>query len=292
VTSIAYPAKPPLPGWIRTAAALLVGWFIAGVGVLLLYLAADSVGAIGRSYAYPNASPGGASFLGVRSPSDWPFPDSGLWTVFANVAVIALVLVLATLVTAWWLRSTYDHFSEGRLALVLLLTGWLPLYAGPVGGLFGFLFAVWLVRVWVTGAKDRLPAGPTIITVAVLAAVAGTYGLLHPFWTMDVVPVRKHVAGIGIWSAARVPVKVDGYTVTPSPSSSRAVGFKNGPFVDELHTRQLHTFRFAPRSVLFLNQQLPQGCGTIRLSVHVRYHLFGLPLTQTVPAFAKLGRSC
>jgi hypothetical protein len=45
------------------------------------------------------------------------------------------------------MRGACDHFSEGRLALVLFLTGWLPLYGGPIGGLLGFLVAVWVVRV-------------------------------------------------------------------------------------------------------------------------------------------------
>jgi hypothetical protein len=288
VTSVTYTAKPPVPGWIRTSAALLVGWIVGGLAILSLYLAAEAVGAIGRSYAYPGASPDGPSFLGVRSPSDWPFPDSGLWTVFANVAVIALVLVLATLATAWWLRSAYDHFSEGRLALVLLLTGWLPLYAGPVGGLLGFLFTVWLVRVWVTGAKDRLPARPTIITVAVLAAVAGIYGLFHPFWTANVASFRPRTATIVIHNAAHVPVRVDGYTVTPIPSASRPAGGFTTTFLGGGR----RTFRFAPRSDRFLNQPLPQGCGTVRLSVHLRYHIFGVPMTETVPAFAKLGHPC
>jgi len=52
------------------------------------------------------------------------------------------------------------------------------------------------------------------------------------------------------------------------------------------------TFRFAPRSTRFLVQPLSQGCGTVRLNIHVRYHMFGLPLSQTVPAFTKLGRPC
>jgi len=262
-----------------------VGWVVAGVAMTGLYLLADIAGAIGNAYAYPGARPSGPAVFGARWLSDWPFPDSGLWTLVANIAVVALVLVLATLATAWSMRGAYDHFSEGRLALVLLLSGWLPLYAGgPVGGFLGFAVAVAVVRFWVTGAEDRLPARTAIVSVAVLATVAGSYGLLHPFWTMDVSVGRPHRAMILIHNAAHVPVRVDGATVTPIPS--RQAHFATSPFGGQ------RTFRFPPRSERFLLQQLPQGCGTVRLSIHVRYHIFGLPLTQTVPAFAKLGRPC
>lgn len=288
MTSIAYPAKPPLPGWWWTAGALLVGWLVAGVATLALYVAAASLGAIANGYAYPSAAPNDWTY-GVNrvSLSDWPYPDSGLWTLFANVAVVALVLVLTTVATAWWMRRSHEHFSEGRLALVLLLTGWLPVAGGPAGGLFGFLVAVLLVRVWVTRAQDRLPTRTAIITVAVLALVAGTYGLLHPFWTMDVEPYRANTAIVVINNAAHVPVRVDGFTVSPSAPSFRADGFKLNP-----SGNALRAFRFPPRSERYLIQPLPQGCGTLRLGIHVRYHVFGLPLTQTVPAFAKLGGEC
>jgi hypothetical protein len=223
------------------------------------------------------------------SLTDWPYPNSGLWTLFANVAVVALVLVLTTVATACWLRSSHEHFSEGRLALVLLLTGWLPLYAGgPVGGLFGFLVAVFLVRVWVTRAQDRLPMRSTIVTVAVLALIAVVYGLLHPFWTVDVEPYRAHTAMIVVNNAAHVPVRVDGFTVGPPASSfRRSGGFRLTP--DETAPSR---FRFAPRSVGILIQPLPPGCGTMPLSIHMRYRIFGLPMTQTVPAYASLGHSC
>jgi len=287
VTSIAYPAKPPLPGWIQTAGALLVGWIVAGLALTVLYLVASELGAIGNAYAYPGARHEGQSVFGARSLSDWPFPDSGLWTLVANVAVVALVLVLATLATSWWLRNASDHFSEGRLALVLLVTGWLPLYAGPIGGFFGFLVTICLVRLWVTRAKDRLPARTAVLTAAVLALVAGSYGLLHPFWTMEVSGYPAQPAWISIYNAAHTPVNVDSYAVSPLPSSGHARGFSSDPFGDGKST-----FRFAPRSTRFLVQPLSQGCGTVRLNIHVRYHMFGLPLSQTVPAFTKLGRPC
>jgi hypothetical protein len=132
---------------MQTAWALLSGWIVAGLALWVLYFVGSIVGVIGRAYAYPGARPRGQSVFGARAVNDWPFPDSGLWTLLANVAVVALVLVLATVATAWSMRGACDHFSEGRLALVLLLTGWLPLYGGPIGGLLESLVAVWVVRV-------------------------------------------------------------------------------------------------------------------------------------------------
>jgi hypothetical protein len=126
VTFIAYPAKPPLPGWIWTAGALLVGWIVAAAATLLLYMGTDGLGAIAHGYSYPGATPYWSSGVNQVSLNDGPYPDSGLWTLFANVTVVALVLVLTTVATALWMRRSYEYFSEGRLALVLLMTGWLP----------------------------------------------------------------------------------------------------------------------------------------------------------------------
>ena len=98
----------------------------------------------------------------------------------------------------------------------------------------------------------------------------------------------KITAMVVMYNAAQAPVRVDGFTVSPAASSFRqADGFKLTP------SGAAHrAFRFAPRSDRYLIQPLPQGCGTLRLSIHVRYHIFGLPMAQTVPAFAKLSGGC
>lgn len=138
MTSVAYRVEPPSPGWMWAAGGLVVGWIVAGIATAVLYVIADFVGAIARTYpSYPGAL------------NDWPYPDNGLWSLLTNVAVVLLVLVLTTTATSWWMRRSYDRFSEGRLALVLLVIGWLPLETGgPVGGFFGFLVALLLIRYW------------------------------------------------------------------------------------------------------------------------------------------------
>jgi hypothetical protein len=284
VTSIAYRAEPPLPGWIATAVALVAGWFIAALATAVLYLGADLIGAIGRtSPSYPGAL------------NDWPYPDNGLWSLLANVAVVLIALVLTTMATSWWLRKAHEPVSDGRLAGVLLVTGWLPLEtAGPYGGFFGFLAAVLLIRYWVARHQDHLPRKTAVSCLAGLAAVVVSYGLLHPFWTTNISPVqfeppvKNRIITIGISNASRFAVRVDGFKLSP-PFATRAVP-PDFPFPS---VRTSSPFVVPPRSERFLNRSLPPGgCGALVIGIHVRYHLLGLPLRQTVPARISLGSHC
>jgi ABC-type sulfate transport system permease component len=115
VGSVAYPTQPQLPGWIDATLSLVVGWFVSAVAMFLLFIAASLVGAISQPYA---------SHAGVVN--EWPYFDSSLWSLLANLAVILLALVLATTATSWWLRRKHAQVSDGRLAVVLLFTGWSP----------------------------------------------------------------------------------------------------------------------------------------------------------------------
>lgn len=288
MTSVAYRPEPPSPGWLWAVGGLLGGWIVAAAATGVLYLIADSVGAISRTYpSYSGAVNGWATPDSGIAINEWPYPDNGLWSLLANVAVVLLVLALTTVATSWWMRRSYDRFSEGRLALVLLLTGWLPLEAGgPLGGFFGFLVAVLLVRYWVARHQEHLPNRIAIILVAALAGVVAVYGVLHPLWTVDVEPsgtAHARTATIVINNAAQVPVRVDGFKVTPPSGFKLLPGRLNG-----LH----RAFRFPARSERYLVLSLPQGCGTPVLRINVRYHVFGLPLSQAVPARVSLGRNC
>lgn len=290
MTSVAYRAEPPQPGWGSAVGALLGGWIVAGLATLLLYVGAGLVGAI----SHPSASlnPGtGVEMHGVAL-NDWPYAHNGLWSVGANAAVVLLVLVITTKATSWWMRGSYERFSEGRLALVLLFTGWLPLKAGgPVGGFLGFLVACVLIHYWVVGGEDRLPNRAAIAIVSVLAAFAGVYGLLHPLWTVYVMPsgtARAHRATIAIHNAARVPVTVDGFKVSPAFPGPRG----RFTLTPGSTARLQRAFSFPARSERFLTQPLPEGCGTVPVGIRVQYHVFGIPLSQTVPADVPLGRHC
>ena len=147
MTSVAYRVEPPAPGWLWTAGGLVVGWLLAGFATGVLYVVAGLLGAISRTYpSYPGAL------------NDWPYPDNGLWSFAANIAVVLLVVLLTTKATSSWMRRSYERFSEGRLALVLLLTGWLPFESGHrAGGFLGFVIALVLIRYWVARHEDHLP---------------------------------------------------------------------------------------------------------------------------------------
>jgi len=276
VTSIAYRAEPPRPGWTLAIGSLLVGWILAGAAASLLYVAARLVGAIGQSSALRGSSYAGSGL----AVNEWPYPQNGWWSLLANLAVVGLVLVLTTKATSWWMRRSYDRVSDERLSLALLLTGWLPLrFGGPAGGFFGFVVAVVLVRYWVAGAEYRLPRRTAAAMVGALGAFVLVYGLLHPLWAVDVIPpgaAHPRTTMIVMHNVARVPVRVDGLTV--SPPLGRLEG-------------AARPVSFPARSDHLLVQHLPRGgCGRVVVEARVRYHVFGLPSSQAVPALVSLGR--
>jgi hypothetical protein len=271
VGSVAYPTQPQLPGWIDATLSLVVGWFVSAVAMFLLFVAASLVGAISQPYA---------SHAGVVN--EWPYFDDSLWSLLANLAVILLALALATTVTSWWLRRKHAQVSDGRLAVVLLFTGWIPLTtAGPAGGLVGFLVALVLVRHWVARHEDRLAPKFGALLAAVLGTVVLSYGLLHPLWTTNVTPTisagKQRSVGIHIHNAARVGVTVDRIEAPGLPYG--------GP-----RPARLYLAPGADRTLVLTITGT--GCGTDVLGIHTRYHVFGLALSETVPARVRLGPSC
>lgn len=267
--SVAYPSQPQLPGWIDTTFSLVAGWFVSAVAILGLYIAANLVGAISQPYG---------SHAGVVN--EWPYADNGLWSLLANVAVILIALVLATVATSWRLRRKHTPVSDGRLAVVLFFAGWIPLRsAGPAGGLVGFLIALVLVRHWVARHEDRVAPKYAAALVAVLGTVVMSYGLLHPVWTMSVDPTlpggKARSVVVGIHNAARVGVTIDRIDA-PLPF---------GP----ARPARLH---LSPGGTKDIMLSVPHGCGTPVVSIRAHYQIFGLALSETVPAQVPLGRRC
>ena len=266
---VAYPSQPQLPGWIDATFSLLVGWLVSAVAIFVLYLAADLVGVISQPYG---------SHAGVVN--EWPYADNGLWSLLANIAVILIGLVLATVAISWRLRTKQARVSDGRLAVVLLLTGWVPLRAaGPAGGLVGFLIALVLIRYWVARREDRVAPRFAAAPLAVLGAVVVSYGSLHPLWTMSVTPTlpggKARSVVVGIHDAARVGVTIDRIDAPL-------------PFGPARPTR-LNLAAGGTRDIML---SIPHGCGTPVVDIHVRYHIFGLALSETLPAKVPLGRRC
>jgi hypothetical protein len=256
-----------LPGWVDATVSLVVGWFVSAVAIFVLYIAANLVGAISQPYG---------SHAGVVN--EWPYADNGLWSLLANVAVILIALVLATVATSWRLRMKHARISDRRLAVVLFLCGGVPLAtAGAPRGLFGFLVALVLVRHWVARHEDRVAPTHAAAVVAVLGIVVLSYGLLHPLWTMSVDPTggKARSVVVGIHNAARVGVTID-RIAAPVPF---------GP----AHPRRLH---LAPGGTKDIMLSVPHGCGTPVVGIRTHYQIFGLALSETVPAKVPLGRSC
>jgi hypothetical protein len=258
-----------LPGWVDASVSLVVGWFGSAVAIFVLYIAANLVGAISQPYG---------SHAGVVN--EWPYADNGLWSLLANVAVILIALVLATVATSYWLRRKHARVSDGRLAVVLLFCGGVPLAtAGAPRGLFGFLVALVLVRHWVARHEDRVAPKYAAALVVVLGTVVLSYGLLHPLWTMSVVPTlpggKARSAVVGIHNAARVGVTIDRISA-PLPF---------GP-------ARPARLQLAPGGTRDITLSVPHGCGTPAVGIHTRYRIFGLTLSETVPARVPLGRRC
>jgi hypothetical protein len=92
------------------------GLFTAAVVLGGLYLAGSFVAAVGTN---SDTGPG----LGVHAINDWPFASNGRWSLVADVAVFVLALGVTTIAIAWRLRGRFATVSEGRLLVVLLVTG-------------------------------------------------------------------------------------------------------------------------------------------------------------------------
>lgn len=271
VTSVAYTARPQLPGWLHATVSLVVGWFLAAVALFVLDLAATLVGAISHPYGW---------HAGVVN--EWPYASNGDWSFLANLAVLGIAVVLATVATSWWLRRKHARVSDGRLAIVLLVAGWIPLATSrPTGGLAGFLIALVLVRYWVARHEDRLAPAKAAALLAVFGAVVLSYGLLHPLWTSSVVQPttrgKQSRVQIFVHNAARADVTVD--------------RIHESLFGAPVRPARLHLAPGADGTIVL---SVPRGgCGTGVFDIQTHYHLFGLTLSQTLPARITLGRpSC
>jgi hypothetical protein len=256
---------------MHATVSLVVGWFLAAVALFVLDLAATLVGAISHPYGW---------HAGVVN--EWPYAENGTWSFLANVAVLGIALTLATVATSWWLRRKQSRVSDGRLAVVLLVAGWIPLATSrPTGGLAGFLIALLLVRYWVARHEGRLVPARAAALLAVLGTVALSYGLLHPLWTASVFqPTARGKQGrvqIFVHNAARVGVTVD--------------RIHESLFGAPVRPGRLHLAPGADGTIVLT---VPGGgCGTGIFDIHTHYRVFGLALSQTLPARISLGhRSC
>ncbi len=179
---------------------------------------------------------------------------------------------------------THEHVSDGRLAVLLVLTGGIPLVISHHdhhgAGLLGFILAVVFVRRWVVRHEGRWALAPAAAILAVLCAVVVSYGALHPLWTASAYSTghtgRYCTVAVDIRNAARVGVTIDEISATSLTLSP-------------VRPAQLH---LAPRADQVIVVRYLGGSGSGVFDVNAHYHVFGLALSETLPFRLQLQNNC
>jgi hypothetical protein len=280
MSSVAYPAQPTGPGWLATAWLVFLGWFTAAVVLGGLYLAGSFVGAVGtNSYTGPG--------LGVRAINDWPFASNGRWSLVADIAVFVLALGVATIAVAWQLRGRFATVSEGRLLVVLMVTGGAPYVTSADGAPLYFLIAVCAVRGWVVKDELRFPRRPLLVTALLLVLTIASYGLFHPVWVESVsatsLPTSKRpTVLLMLHNAGRASLTIERVS---------AAGFTDARGGFPWTSAELPVRIAGGHTEGFTLKLQPGTCGS-RFSGSVRYRVLARtmhePLSLTAPRF----RSC
>lgn len=269
MSSVAYPIKPTEPGWLGTAWLMVLGWLTAAVVLGGLYVAGAFLGLLGRN------DDGG---LYSHAPTDWPFAENGTWSLLANLSALLLALIVTTVAVAWQLRVRFALVSEGRLGLVLLLTGGVPYLTTEKSAPLLFLIAVWAVRAWAVRDELRFPRRLLGAIGAALVLAIGSYGLLHPVWVESASAVtssprsKRPVVGLVLHNASRGTIEIERVTGGLVFGDGR-VGFpgeRGSATPLRIPAGQSGTFTLRMRG---------GACGTAIMGT-VRYRVFGLALHE------------
>jgi hypothetical protein len=120
---------------------------------------------------------------------EWPFPFDGVWSVFTDVTLLALLTALGAPVIAYVVGAIAQRrVSVRRTALILLLTGGVPLawsHGIVPGPLLSYVAAAAAIRRWAIDRVERPLLSRTswialgVVTIALVAS-AGAYAALHP----------------------------------------------------------------------------------------------------------------
>ena len=271
MSSVPYFEPERAPSWWRTAWEIFVGWILGAACLIPLYVAGWFLGVIGV-----NGGPSDKGFV-----NQWPFPDNGWRSLAANFSVLLLAALVGTVTVAWKLRESFETVSEARLAVVLVLTGVVPLVTpSESGAAVGFLIATWAVRKWVVRAGHRFSRRALGLSALALMLTVASYGALHPVWveSATVVPspsgsheqstlrLRLHNAS---WGTVVVE-SLSGGPLFPRAIARRPAGPQLPPGV-----------RIEPRaSKSFALVGEANACATELPSGRIRYHLFGLTLSS------------
>lgn len=288
MSSVAYPARPSEPGWWRTAWLMIVGWLSAAVALGCLYVVGFYLGAIGRNTT-AGAVESGPGF--GHSIDGWPFPANGTWSLFANLAVWALALAVTTVAVAFRLRQGFASVSEGRLGVVLLVTGGVPYVTSPEAFPLVFVIAVSAVRWWVVRDELRFPRRLLAGIGLVLALVIGSYGVVHPVWVDSATAWWSARAGkrpavmLVLQNSGRVSVEVQ--------RLSGGFLFSDGRVGLPGQDRALTSVRIPPgQSREFTLRPRPGSCSTALWGARLRYRVLGVAASEPLVAGVSGLRGC
>lgn len=280
MSSIAFPAQPTGPGWWVTAWLVFLGWFTAAVALGGLFLAGSLVGAVGTN-SYTGAG------LGIHAINDWPFASNGRWSLAADIAVFVLALGVTTIAIAWQLRGRFATVSEGRLLLVLLLTGGAPYVTSGDGAPLYFLIAVCAVRGWVVKDELRFPRRPLLVTALLLVLTIASYGLFHPVWVESVSATssptsKRPTVWLMLHNAGRASLTIERVS---------AVGFRDARGGFPWTSAELPVRIAGGHTEAFTLKLQPGTCGG-GFRGTVRYRVLGRTMLEPLSLTAPRVRSC
>jgi hypothetical protein len=194
--------------------AVLVGYFLAAVTLLILALPLLALGWLPRPFARPG-----------------PFPVDGAWSLDADLVVAAFVVLSA----AWWIwreiaYATRGPVSFGVVTVAVALTGYAPFLAlrpAALSGIVALPATTWIIRRYAVGTT--LPfAKPSwrvwLVFALVGVVVLGSYRAYHPLtatnyglngWAAGGKQIRRLALENSDWANLTI-LRVDGGSVGPA----------------------------------------------------------------------------
>jgi hypothetical protein len=293
VTTVAHEARlsPGRPApWGVAIGATFIAWVAAAVIVGAVSFLSAELGLVWR----PSGS----------GPATWPYPDTGAWSLAANVVVWTWIVALTALVLRGALADRFERrVSAVPIAAALALTGFAPFLPRGVFDL------PWPVGLLATAALVRLGAHalgpmPKRTTAALLAAgtlflaVPAAYGLVHPLWFDGLAASEPPRRGTTGWFTFRMRnAGLAGATVEkvelrmPTPVVAlAAVRIDRRPPLEPrspFGEAPRPPFEVRARETAFVQLRLrAKGCGSVPslpAEAVLRYRLHGSTFTGVVP---------
>jgi hypothetical protein len=256
-----------------------VGYLRALVFAGLGYAALQLLGVFARNGTFGDPQ----VFLG------WPFERAGAWSLAANVAATAAVVTLvAGCITGSVARRVERPVSLRRVAVIVLVTGYVPLVAFP-----GLLGLPWLGGLLATGALVRwlaLVASPPLGRVVALLLALGllvtiSYGVFHPLWfvTRIVWDPDEGVYAFSVRNDGFAPVTMLGVDRGPVVAGAREGVLTPAPFDTTRPLREVRLGWGRSADVTLLLRCPPGVDGVPGVTrARLRYRVLGLGFTAPV----------